>query len=78
MKGEKQDSENAKGDLLINGWGTLQSRGSATPKQGFLFTFVANRSFIGWSFILFSLQRGYKSRLRFEWEGSFLKVGKMG
>ena len=25
MKGKKQDSENAKGALLANGWGTLES-----------------------------------------------------
>lgn len=25
MKGKKQDSKNVKGDLLANGWGTLQS-----------------------------------------------------
>ena len=68
MKGKKQNS----------GWGTLQSGGRAPPKQGFLFTFVVHRSYIGWSFIFFSLQRGYKSRLRFEQEGSFLKVGTKG
>lgn len=51
---------------------------SAPPKQGFLFNFVVHRSYVGWRFTLFSAQRGYKSRQRFEWEGSFLKVGKTG
>ena len=45
MKGKKQNSENAKGDLLANGWGTLQSRGSAPPKQGSLFTLVVHKSY---------------------------------
>ena len=78
MIGKKQNSKNAKGDLLANGWGTLHSGGSAPPKPGFLFIFVVHRSYVGWRFILFSALRGYKSRLRFEWKGSFLKVGKTG
>ena len=45
MKGKKQNSENAKGDLLAKGWGTLQSRGSAPPKQGSLFTLVVHKSY---------------------------------
>lgn len=47
MIGKKQNSKNAKGDLLANGWGTLQSGGSAPPKQGFLFIFVVHRSYVG-------------------------------
>lgn len=47
MKGKKQDSKNAKGGLLANGWGTLQSGGSAPPKWGFLFTFVNTEVMLG-------------------------------
>lgn len=47
MKGKKQDSKNAKGGLLGNGWGTLQSGGNAPPEQGFLFTFVHTEVTLG-------------------------------
>ena len=47
MKGKKQDSKNAKGGLLANGWGTLQSGGSAPPKRGFLFTSVNTEVMLG-------------------------------
>ena len=47
MKGKKQDGKNAKGGLLANGWGTLQSGGSAPPKRGFLFTFVNTEVMLG-------------------------------
>ena len=56
MKGKKQDSENAKGALLANGWGTLESGVALPPKQGVLSKSWQNGAINKWKTIFHSLQ----------------------